>query len=42
MDSPRRLPIVLIGKKPFYRDDRLRQFRSVDNPHVFIDFDEVV
>jgi hypothetical protein len=28
-----RLPIVTINGKRYYRDDRLREYRAVDNPH---------
>ena len=31
--QPRRLPIVTIKGKKYFRDDRLREFRAVDNPH---------
>ena len=37
----RTLPRVWIGDKEYYRDDRLREFRAVDNPHERITFDEV-
>ena len=36
---PRRLPVVYIVGRPFYRDDRLGEFRAVDNPHLRIPFD---
>lgn len=29
----RNLPIVDIDGHPFYRDDRLSEYRAVDNPH---------
>ena len=29
----RQLPIVDIKGKMFYQDDRLKEFRAVDNPH---------
>jgi len=32
------LPKVEIRGKPYYRDDRLREFRAVDNPHDRIPF----
>ena len=43
---PRRLPIVTIariGESPvrYFRDDRLREFRAVSNPHQRMSFDEV-
>jgi hypothetical protein len=36
---PRRLPVVYIFGRAFYRDDRLRELRAVDNPHERIPFD---
>ena len=36
----RRLPIVRLKGKPFYRDDRLRQYRSVADQHEPIEFIE--
>jgi hypothetical protein len=37
---PRRLPIVMIDGKPYFRDDRLREYRAVDNPHDRIAFQD--
>ena len=37
---PRRLPIVEIDGKPYFQDDRLKEFRAVDNPHDRITFDD--
>ena len=37
----RALPIVYMGGKKYYRDDRLREFRAVDNPHDRITFEEI-
>lgn len=37
---PQRLPIVTIDGKPYFRDDRLREFRAVDNPHDRIAFQD--
>lgn len=34
------LPIVVIGGRWFFRDDRLEEFRAVDNPHERIAFDD--
>ena len=39
--SPRELPKVWINGKLYYRDDRLRQFREVSNPHNWIDFEDL-
>ena len=38
----RALPRVWISGKEYYRDDRLREFRAVDNPHERITFDEII
>ncbi len=35
------LPIVEMKGKKYFRDDRLRQFRNVENPHDYIDFDDL-
>jgi len=35
------LPIVNLNGKKFFRDDRLRQYRNVDNPHDFVDFENI-
>jgi hypothetical protein len=35
--TPRVLPVVEIQGKRYYRDDRLREFRNVDDPHDRID-----
>jgi len=31
--KPRQLPIVTIRGKKYYQDDRLQEYRAVDNPH---------
>ena len=36
----RMLPIVTIKGRQFFVDDRLREYRAVDNPHVRISFDQ--
>ena len=36
------LPRVWIGGKEYYRDDRLSEFRAVDNPHERITFNEII
>ena len=38
----RQLPMVRIGGKIYYRDDRLEEFRAVDNPHDRITFKEIL
>lgn len=35
----RALPVVEINGKRYYADNRLRQFRNVENPHDFMDWD---
>jgi len=37
----RALPKVFIGDRKYYRDDRLEEFRAVDNPHERISFEEI-
>jgi hypothetical protein len=36
--QPKQLPIEKIDGKQYYRDDRLREYRRVDNPHERISF----
>ncbi len=36
--NPRMLPKWKINGKVYYLDQRLREFRNVDNPHDRIDF----
>jgi hypothetical protein len=38
----RALPRVLLDGVLYFRDDRLREFRRVDNPHERITFDELL
>ena len=38
----RALPRVLLDGVWYFRDDRLREFRRVDNPHERITFDELL
>ncbi|MGD0784350.1 MAG: hypothetical protein ABR969_00850 [Sedimentisphaerales bacterium] len=38
----RQLPIVWIADKQYFRDDRLEEFRAVDNPHDRITFKDVI
>jgi hypothetical protein len=40
MASP--LPRVRIKGAWYFRDDRLREYRRVDNPHARITFDELL
>ena len=35
------LPKQKIGKKTYYVDIKLREFRNVENPHDRIDFDDL-
>jgi len=37
----RALPVVVIEGRRYFRDDRLEEFRAVDNPHERIAFDDV-
>lgn len=37
----RALPRVWMGDKEYYRDDRLEEFRAVNNPHDCITFEEI-
>jgi len=37
----RQLPIIDYKGKKYFRDDRLRQIRNVDNPHDYVDFEEM-
>jgi len=36
----RQLPIVTYKGKKYYRDERLRQLRNVNNPHDYINFED--
>jgi hypothetical protein len=36
----RMLPVEEIAGRLYYRDNRLREYRNVDNPHDRIPFDE--
>ena len=36
-----KLPRVWMGDREYYRDDRLREFRGVNNPHERISFEEI-
>ena len=36
--GPRILPIAQLGKIQYFVDLRLRQFRDVNNPHNYVDF----
>lgn len=40
-DTPRQLPIVKLGHKEFFRDDRLKEYRNVKNPHEKYDFEQM-
>ena len=41
-DCPRRLPIVRIRRRLYYQDDRLQEFRAVDDPCERVSFEEMV
>lgn len=36
----RRLPIVTIKGREYFVDERLQEYRAVDNPHIRIPFGE--
>lgn len=38
--TPVQLPVIQMNGKSYYVDSRLKQYRNVDNPHDFIDFDD--
>lgn len=40
-DTPKQLPIIKIGNKSFFKDDKLKQYRNTDNPHEFYSFEEI-
>ena len=37
--GPRILPVVQCGPTRYFADLRLRQFRDIENPHNYVDFD---
>ena len=37
----RQLPVIDYKGKKYFRDDRLRQIRNVDNPHDYVDFEDL-
>jgi hypothetical protein len=37
----RQLPTIEYKGKKYFRDDRLRQIRNVENPHDYVDFEEL-
>ncbi len=37
--GPRVLPVVRYGPTRYFADLRLKQFRDIENPHNFVDFD---
>ena len=37
--GPRALPVVHYGTSRYFADLLLRQFRDIENPHNFVDFD---
>lgn len=38
--TPRRLPIVEIDGKEFFKDERLGEYRNIENPHDRITFED--
>ena len=37
--GPRVLPVVQYGQIRYFADLRLRQFRDIENPHNYVEFD---
>jgi hypothetical protein len=37
----RQLPTIEYKGKKYFRDDRLRQIRNVENPHDYVDFEDL-
>ena len=37
--GPRVLPVVQYGQTKYFADLRLAQFRDIENPHKYVDFD---
>jgi hypothetical protein len=37
----RQLPIIEYKGKKYFRDDRLRQIRNIENPHDYVDFNNI-
>jgi hypothetical protein len=37
----RQLPTIEYKGKKYFRDDRLRQIRNVDNPNDYVDFNDM-
>ena len=41
-DCPRRLPVIRIRGRLYYQDDRLQEFRAVDDPCERVPFDAML
>lgn len=39
--TPRQLPIVKVGNKEFFKDNRLKEYRNINNPHERYTFEEM-
>jgi hypothetical protein len=39
---PRGLPVVVIQGKHYFADERLREYRAIDNPHDRISMEEAM
>jgi len=37
--TPKRLPVITLNKKQYFKDERLHQLRNVENPHDFINLE---
>jgi len=40
-DKPKQLPIVKVGGKEFFKDNRLKEYRNIQNPHERYSFEEI-
>lgn len=41
-DKPRQLPIIKVGNKEFFKDNRLKEYRNTQNPHERYTFEEML
>lgn len=40
-NTPRQLPIIKVGNREFFKDDRLKEYRNIRNPHERYTFEEM-
>ena len=38
MNKPKQLPIIIVGKKKYFLDEKLMELRNVNNPHDRLDY----